>query len=114
MGPRAGLDRCRKSRSYRDSIPGPSSPWPVAIPTELPGPLLFQYDLIFEGVFWTESMTKFSKIIVGFQNLSSFFHRTFLSDGNNQRFYILARRNRHFLNLNKSSRKEYSRHFTVV
>ena len=23
---------------HRDSIPGPSSPWPVAIPTELPGP----------------------------------------------------------------------------
>jgi hypothetical protein len=24
--------------SHRDSIPGPSSPYPVAIPTELPGP----------------------------------------------------------------------------
>jgi hypothetical protein len=36
---RAGLDRCGKSRLYRDSIPGPSSPYPVAIPTELPGPL---------------------------------------------------------------------------
>ena len=38
VGPRAGLDRCIKSRPHRDSIPGPSSPWPVAIPTELPGP----------------------------------------------------------------------------
>jgi hypothetical protein len=26
MGPRAGLDRCGKSRHHRDSIPGPSSP----------------------------------------------------------------------------------------
>ena len=38
MGPRAGLDRCGKSRPQRGSIPGPSSPQPVAIPTELPGP----------------------------------------------------------------------------
>ena len=37
MGPRTGLDRCRKSRPHRDSIPGPSNPWPVAIPTELSG-----------------------------------------------------------------------------
>ena len=37
MGPRAGLDRCEKSRPNRDSIPGPSSPKPAAIPTELPG-----------------------------------------------------------------------------
>ena len=28
MGPRAGLDGCEKSRPHRDSIPGPSSPWP--------------------------------------------------------------------------------------
>ena len=35
VGPRAGLDRCGKSRPHRDSILGPSSPWPVAIPTEL-------------------------------------------------------------------------------
>ena len=41
MGPRAGLDRCGKSRPHRDSIPGPSSPYPVAIPTELPGPPLY-------------------------------------------------------------------------
>jgi hypothetical protein len=26
VGPRAGLDRCEKSRPHRDSIPGPSSP----------------------------------------------------------------------------------------
>jgi hypothetical protein len=35
VGPRAGLDGCRKSRSRRNSIPGPSSPQPVAIPIEL-------------------------------------------------------------------------------
>ena len=28
---------------HRDSIPGPSSLYPVAIPTELPGPLLSMY-----------------------------------------------------------------------
>jgi hypothetical protein len=39
VGPRAGLDRCGKSCLHQDSIPRPSSPWPVAIPTELPGPL---------------------------------------------------------------------------
>jgi hypothetical protein len=38
MGRRAGLDVCEKSWSHQDSIPGPSSPQPVAIPTELPGP----------------------------------------------------------------------------
>jgi hypothetical protein len=35
VDPRAGLDVCEKSRPHRDSIPGPSSPWPVAMPTEL-------------------------------------------------------------------------------
>jgi hypothetical protein len=38
MGPRAGLDVCEKSRHHRDSIPGPSSPYSVAIPTELSRP----------------------------------------------------------------------------
>jgi hypothetical protein len=36
VGPTAGLDRCGKTRLHRDSIPEPSSPWRVAIPTELP------------------------------------------------------------------------------
>ena len=36
MGLRAVLDWCGKSRPHRDSIPGPSSPFAVAIPTELP------------------------------------------------------------------------------
>ena len=38
VGPRAGLDRCGKSRTHRDSIPGPSNTQPVTILTELPGP----------------------------------------------------------------------------
>ena len=42
MGPRASLDRCGKSCSHRDSIPGPSSPKLVAIPTMLPGPHVHQ------------------------------------------------------------------------
>ena len=37
VSPRAGLDG-RKISPHRDSIPGTSSPWSVAIPTELPGP----------------------------------------------------------------------------
>jgi hypothetical protein len=36
--PVSGLDVCEKSHPYRDSIPEPSSPYPVVIPTELPGP----------------------------------------------------------------------------
>ena len=35
VGSRAGLDGCGKFRPYRDSIPGLSSPYLVAIPTEL-------------------------------------------------------------------------------
>jgi len=37
MGPRAGLDG-RKFSSPPGFDPGPSSPWSVAITTELPGP----------------------------------------------------------------------------
>ena len=36
MGLTAGVDECGKSRPHRDSMPGPSSPWRVSIPTELP------------------------------------------------------------------------------
>jgi len=38
VGPRAGLKWCGKSRPHRDSIPGPSNNWRVAIPTELSRP----------------------------------------------------------------------------
>ena len=39
VGLTAGLDTCGKSRPRRDSIPGPSSPLGVAIPTELSQPI---------------------------------------------------------------------------
>ena len=35
VGPRARLDGCGKSHPHRDSIPGPTSPWPVAVPFPL-------------------------------------------------------------------------------
>jgi hypothetical protein len=38
VGPRAGLDGCGKYRPHQDSIPGPSSPWRVAVPAELSRP----------------------------------------------------------------------------
>jgi hypothetical protein len=38
VGPRAGLDRCGKSRPHRNSIPGPSNQLSVATLTELLGP----------------------------------------------------------------------------
>ena len=38
-GPQGRSGRTRKSRPHRDSIPGPSSPYRVAIPTELSRPL---------------------------------------------------------------------------
>jgi hypothetical protein len=38
VGSRAGLDGYGKPRPHRDSIPGPSSSYPVAIPTTLPPP----------------------------------------------------------------------------
>ena len=47
VGPRAGLDRCGKSRLHRNSIPGQSSPQPVAIPTELLDPQDVRASLIF-------------------------------------------------------------------
>jgi len=37
-GPRAGMDRCGKSRPHRDSSPGPSSQYRVATPTTLSRP----------------------------------------------------------------------------
>jgi hypothetical protein len=68
MGPRAGLDGCEKSHPHWDSIPGQSSPWSVAIPTELPGPQLI-YHRIFKllreqlkGIFSTENIFTVHKI----------------------------------------------------
>jgi hypothetical protein len=45
MCPRPGLDTCGKSRPHRDSIPGPSSPLPVGIPSTLPSPLYTVYTI---------------------------------------------------------------------
>jgi len=38
VGPRAGLERCGKSRHHRYSIPEPSSPQEISIPTEVSWP----------------------------------------------------------------------------
>ena len=54
VGPRAGLDGWKIS-PHRDSIPGPSSPYSVAIPTELPGPLIQTYIYIYTGLFISPS-----------------------------------------------------------
>ena len=46
VDPRAGLDG-RKISPHRDSIPEPSSPQSVAIPTELPGFIIQYYTQIY-------------------------------------------------------------------
>jgi hypothetical protein len=46
VGPRAGLDRCGKSCPHQNSIPGPSSTYPVAIPTELSRPIVYAVEYI--------------------------------------------------------------------
>jgi hypothetical protein len=43
VGPRAGLDAGVKSRPPQDLIPGSSSPYRVAIPTELSRPILWYW-----------------------------------------------------------------------
>ena len=40
MGARAGLKRYGKCRLHRDSIRGPSTPYRIAVPTELSEPTL--------------------------------------------------------------------------
>jgi len=40
VGLRAGVDRCEKSRPHRRSIPGPSSPYGVVIPTAVSRPTI--------------------------------------------------------------------------
>ena len=47
VSPRAGLDGCGKPRPHRDTIPGPSSPYRVAIPAELSRPTVSHILLIF-------------------------------------------------------------------
>jgi hypothetical protein len=59
VGLRAGLGRCEKSRPHRDSIPGPSSPQAVAIPTELPGLGFY----IVRGISWLAEEVQYMKFI---------------------------------------------------
>jgi hypothetical protein len=44
MVPRASLDECGKSRRHQDSIPGPASPYRVAIASTLSWPTLLSED----------------------------------------------------------------------
>jgi len=61
VGPRVGPERCGKSRPHRDSIPGQSSPYRVAIPTELsrssplrpPHQKLFSFVALFPAAYTT-------------------------------------------------------------
>ena len=48
MGPRAGLDGGENLPTHRDSIPEPSSPYPVAIQTELTRYTQFICTIIFK------------------------------------------------------------------
>jgi len=64
MGPRAGLDRCGKSHPHWDSIPGPSSPWPVTVPTELSWPLCI-------GSTFIKNVVVLVPLILKLQNLIS-------------------------------------------
>ena len=51
MGPRVGLDGCAKSRPNQDLIPGPSSPYRVALPATLSQPtLLMETESIYENM----------------------------------------------------------------
>ena len=53
VGPRTGLDECGKSRPQRDSIPGPSSPWRVAIQTEQSRPFAWViWRIIWLHIIW--------------------------------------------------------------
>ena len=57
VGPRTGLDRCGKSRFHRGSIPGPSSPQRVAIPTGLSRPTSSSYGVQFSQFRSSKSRT---------------------------------------------------------
>ena len=52
VGHRAGLDGCGKFRPHRNSIPGPSNPYRVAIPTELSRPILLVYTTDYKDNAW--------------------------------------------------------------
>ena len=64
VGPRADLDRCRKSHPHRKLIPGPSTPKSVAILTMLPGPpfIVRQYIYISNLKLVTKISTEMLKL----------------------------------------------------
>jgi hypothetical protein len=50
-GPIVGMDGCGKSRPYRHSIAGPSSPQGVAIPNEITRPTMYLFVMEIMCVF---------------------------------------------------------------
>jgi hypothetical protein len=103
VGPRANLDVCEKSRPHRDSIPGPSSPQPVAIPTELSRPLHVKYPIFLSDL--NQILTFLKQVLMkiankGFDgNLSTYFRfdtyvRTDRNDKSNKRFFFAIMRTR--------------------
>ena len=56
VGPRAGLDRCGKSRFHRNTFPGPTSPYQVAVNEWVPGAFVVEVkqslDLQLEPLQW--------------------------------------------------------------
>jgi len=62
VGPRVSLDGCGTFHPDRGSIPGPSSPKGVTMPTELSRPtFLFTYKLLWKCCFWKECRKKTKK-----------------------------------------------------
>jgi len=56
VGPRASMNKCRKSRRHRDSIPRPSNPYRVAAPTELSRLILYNLGTRFLNIRYKEFM----------------------------------------------------------
>jgi hypothetical protein len=59
VDPMVGLDGCGKSRLHRDSIPGPSNPQRVVIPTKLSGPTCNQLGNVIVGIFCVYAVFEF-------------------------------------------------------
>jgi hypothetical protein len=65
MDPRTDLVVCEKSRPHQNSIPGPSSPQPVAILTDIPAPTGGVYSTILKcnKVCTPSATTEFNFIV---------------------------------------------------
>ena len=59
VGRRTGLDGCGKSRPRRDSIPGPSSPLRVALPTKLTRPHCIKKNAYFSKPYYRTLRTPY-------------------------------------------------------